>query len=57
VGKICLEIGSYKKKFQVNGQNVVGVKDKEIAQILDEGGPSVTVTVIPSYLYDHITKK
>jgi syntenin-1 len=44
-------------QFQVNGQNVVGVKDKEIAKIIDEGGQTVTVTVIPSYLYDHMIKK
>lgn len=42
--------------LEVNGQNVVGVKDKEIAKIIDEGGQTVTVTVIPSYLYDHMIK-
>jgi syntenin-1 len=41
----------------VNGQNVVGIKDKDVARIIDEAGPSVTVTVIPAYLYEHIIKK
>lgn len=42
--------------LEVNGQNVVGIKDKEIASIIDDGGRTVTVTVIPTYLYDHIMK-
>ena len=43
--------------FQINGQNVVGVKDKEIAKIIDDGGQTVTITVIPTYLFDHMIKK
>jgi syntenin-1 len=35
----------------------VGIKDKDIASIIDDGGRTVTVTVIPTYLYDHIMKK
>lgn len=42
--------------LEVNGQNVVGVRDKEIAKIIDEGGQTITITVIPSYLYDHMIK-
>lgn len=42
--------------LEVNGQNVVGVKDKEIAKIIDEGGQTVTITVVPSYLFDHMIK-
>jgi syntenin-1 len=34
----------------VNGQNGVGVKDKEISKIIDDGGQS------PSFLYSHIMK-
>jgi hypothetical protein len=44
-------------KFQVNGQNVVGIKDKEIAKIIDEGGQVVTVTVIPTFIYKHMMAK
>jgi syntenin-1 len=41
----------------VNGQNVVGVKDKDISSIIEEGGQIVTVTVIPNFLYQHMMKK
>ena len=43
--------------FQVNGQNVVGMKDKDITKIIDEAGQVVTITVIPNFLYKHIMKK
>jgi len=42
--------------LEVNGQNVVGVKDKDIGNIIDEGGNIITVTIIPSYIYNHIMK-
>merc|ERR1711953_876387 len=40
--------------LEVNGQNVVGMKDKEISKIIDNAGQVVTVTVIPNFLYRHI---
>jgi syntenin-1 len=43
--------------LEVNGQNVVGMKDKEISKIIDDAGQVVTVTVIPNFLYRHIMKK
>lgn len=42
--------------LEVNGQNVVGVKDKEVGAIIDEGGNIITVTIIPTYMYNHIMK-
>lgn len=42
--------------LEVNGQNVVGVKDKEIGQVIDEGGSVITVTIIPTYMFNHIVK-
>jgi len=42
--------------LEVNGQNVVGVKDKDIGQIIEDGGPCITVTIIPTYMYNHIVK-
>lgn len=42
--------------LEVNGQNVVGMKDKEISKIIDEAGQVVTVTVIPNFLYRHMMK-
>ncbi|XP_035660072.1 syntenin-1-like [Branchiostoma floridae] len=42
--------------IEVNGQNVVGLKDKEIAEIIAAGGPTVTITIMPTYVYNHIVK-
>lgn len=42
--------------IEVNGQNVVGLKDKEIGAVIDAGGRTITVTVMPSVIYDHIVK-
>ncbi|UYV76918.1 SDCBP [Cordylochernes scorpioides] len=41
---------------RVNGQNVVGIKDSEITKIIREGGNVVTVTIMPSFIYDHMMK-
>jgi len=43
--------------LEVQGQNVVGMKDKEIVKIIDESEDVVTITVIPSFLYDHMVQK
>ena len=42
--------------LQVNGQNVVGIRDKDIGSIIEAGGEVITVTVIPSHIYSHIMK-
>jgi len=42
--------------LEVNGQNVVGVKDKEVGVAIEEGGDAVTITIIPTYIYNIITK-
>ncbi|XP_076321372.1 LOW QUALITY PROTEIN: syntenin-1-like [Tachypleus tridentatus] len=42
--------------LEVNGQNVVGLKDSEITRIIEGGGNVITVTIMPSYIYDHIMK-
>jgi len=41
---------------EVNGQNVVGMADKAIQDIIESGGGVITVTVIPSMLYKHMIK-
>jgi syntenin-1 len=41
---------------EVNGQNVVGLKEKEIKAIFDGIPRTVTITIIPSFVYDHIMK-
>ena len=43
--------------LEINGQNVVGMKDKEVTKIIDEAGQVVTITVIPNFLYRHMMKK
>lgn len=42
---------------EINGQNVIGLKDRQIGEILASSGRSVTVTVIPSIIYEHIIKR
>lgn len=42
--------------LEVNGQNVVGLKDEEVTRIIDGGGNVVTITVMPSFVYDHMVK-
>jgi len=41
---------------EINGQNVVGISDKEVSEIIDSAGTVVTVTVLPSYIYRHMMK-
>jgi len=42
--------------LEVNGQNVVGVKDKEVGRFIEEGGDIITITIIPTFIYNHIIK-
>ncbi|KAK0064901.1 syntenin-1-like isoform X1 [Biomphalaria pfeifferi] len=42
--------------IEVGGQNVVGLKDKEISEIIDSCGRTLTITVMPCFVYDHIVK-
>ncbi|KAM5220156.1 syntenin-2 isoform 1-T1 [Hipposideros larvatus] len=42
---------------EVNGQNVIGLKDKEVTEILATSGNVVTLTVIPTVIYEHMVKK
>lgn len=43
--------------LEVDGQNVVGLKDKQIKEIIAKAGNTVTITVVPSFMYDHMVKK
>ncbi|XP_058447125.1 syntenin-1-like [Malaya genurostris] len=43
--------------LEINGQNVIGVKDKEITQLINEGGTIITLTIIPCIIYDVMMKK
>lgn len=42
---------------EINGQNVVGMKDKHIGELLKTTGTSLTVTIMPEYVFDHIVKR
>lgn len=42
--------------LEVNGQNVVGLKDKEVSAILTASDRSITLTIIPSFIFDHMMK-
>ncbi|KAI5929272.1 Syntenin-2, partial [Manis javanica] len=42
---------------EVNGQNVIGLKDKEVTGILATAGNVVTLTIIPTVIYEHMIKK
>ncbi|KAG8239466.1 hypothetical protein J437_LFUL018875, partial [Ladona fulva] len=42
--------------LEINGQNVVAVPDKTITSIIDGAGQVVTVTLCPSFVYEHMTK-
>eukprot|EP00054_Salpingoeca_dolichothecata_P036924 m.9255 g.9255 ORF g.9255 m.9255 type:complete len:289 (+) comp7154_c0_seq1:89-955(+) len=41
---------------EVNGQNVVALPDRDILKIIQEAPPSVTLTIMPSFLFKHIVK-
>ncbi|XP_063307441.1 syntenin-1 [Pelobates fuscus] len=42
---------------EINGQNVIGLKDSQIADILGTSLNVVTLTVMPSYIYEHMVKR
>ncbi|OWF45763.1 syntenin-1-like isoform X2 [Mizuhopecten yessoensis] len=42
--------------IEVNGQNVVGLKDDKTGEIFDAAGRTVTITIMPTFIYDHIVK-
>lgn len=43
--------------IEVNGQNVVGMSDKELQKVFrDTPERTITITVMPSYVFEHIVK-
>ncbi|KAG6927206.1 syndecan binding protein [Chelydra serpentina] len=42
---------------EINGQNVIALKDSQIADILATAGNVVTITIMPSYIFEHIIKR
>lgn len=44
--------------LEVNGKNVIGLKDKEIGKIINNTqGAALTITVMPNFLYNHMVKE
>ena len=42
---------------EVNGQNVIGLKDKAIAEVFSESPRTLTITFMPAFVYDHMMQK
>ena len=42
--------------LEVNGQNCVGMKDKELSGLLEASDRSITLTIMPTFIYDHMVK-
>uniref|UniRef100_A0A672K592 Syntenin-1-like n=1 Tax=Sinocyclocheilus grahami TaxID=75366 RepID=A0A672K592_SINGR len=42
---------------EINGQNVIGVKDTQIKDILTTSPTAMTITIMPKFIYDHMIKK
>lgn len=43
--------------LEVNGQNIIGLKDKNIVEIIAKASDMITITIIPVSIYDHMIKK
>ncbi|KOX80448.1 Syntenin-1 [Melipona quadrifasciata] len=56
-GKVCYDIFEKLMNTYTSYLNVIGLKDKEITAEIEKGGNIITVTVIPSYIFDHMIKK
>ncbi|XP_073487769.1 syntenin-1 [Aquarana catesbeiana] len=42
---------------EINGQNVIGMKDSQVAETLSTSENVVTLTVMPSYIFEHMVKR
>ncbi|XP_067836205.1 syntenin-1-like isoform X1 [Heptranchias perlo] len=42
---------------EVNGQNVIGLKDTQIADILATAENVITITIMPAYIHEHMMKR
>ncbi|NXK54684.1 SDCB2 protein, partial [Chauna torquata] len=42
---------------EVNGQNVIGMKDKQLTDVLAGAGNVITLTIIPAVIYEHMVKR
>ncbi|KAL1021219.1 hypothetical protein UPYG_G00010300 [Umbra pygmaea] len=42
---------------EINGQNVIGVKDAQIKDILSTSPTTMTITIMPKFIYEHMIKR
>lgn len=43
--------------LELNGQNIVGMKDKQILELIANSQDMLTITVVPLSIYEHMIKK
>ncbi|XP_040049990.2 syntenin-1 [Gasterosteus aculeatus] len=42
---------------EINGQNVIGLKDSQIKDILTTSPAAMTITIMPKFVYEHMIKR
>ncbi|KAL4655421.1 syntenin-1-like [Arapaima gigas] len=42
---------------EINGQNVIGLKDSQIKDILSTSPTAMTITIMPKFIYEHMVKR
>ncbi|XP_019907624.1 syntenin-2 isoform X2 [Esox lucius] len=42
---------------EINGQNVIGLKDPQIKDILTTSPTAMTITIMPKFIYEHMIKR
>ncbi|CAI5646596.1 unnamed protein product [Oreochromis niloticus] len=42
---------------EINGQNVIGLKDSQIKDILTTSPTTMTITIMPKFVYEHMVKR
>ena len=42
---------------EIDGQNVVGMSDDKILKVIKSKDRTVTVTVMPEFVYDHMVRE
>lgn len=42
---------------EINGQNVIGLKDSQIKDILNSSPTTMTITIMPKFVYEHMIKR
>ncbi|XP_061592856.1 syntenin-2 isoform X2 [Cololabis saira] len=42
---------------EINGQNIIGLKDSQIKDILNTSPTTMTITMMPKFIYEHMIKR